>query len=350
MRQAVLLGNPDTKRTIYLGHAAEKAGLHVLFLDWSGWREHFPAGDIFLKIDPPLWDSCFLGQLGELAGDYRARLKELSSMAKGRDIVFFNHPDDIIALLDKRACKARLTEAGVPVTEALEGERPGEPVKNAEQLLEQMADRRMYQVFIKPVYGSGAAGIGAFRWQPGSGQMVLYTCALEYETEAGERRLVNTKKLRRFSERGQVFRLLNCLLKLDCVVERWYAKAEHQGFSYDLRAVVQGGKMDFCLGRLSRGPVTNLHLNNHPTELGQLGLPAAVIDQVERVCTQAMSCWDGLYGGGIDILLERGSLKPRVIEMNAQGDLIYQDIYHENRIYRHQAERMKEVIYENGKG
>ena len=60
MRQAVLLGNPDTKRTHYLGRAAREAGLHVLFLDWGRWREGFPEGEIFLKIDPPVWDSCLV--------------------------------------------------------------------------------------------------------------------------------------------------------------------------------------------------------------------------------------------------------------------------------------------------
>lgn len=345
MRQAVLLGNPDTKRTVYLGHAARKAGLHVLFLDWNGWREHFPEGDIFLKIDPPLWDSCSLGELGALTGDYRARLRELALMAEKQDIEFFNHPDAIAALLDKRGCKARLKRAGVPVTEILEGEREGESIGNVELLLERMESQRMHQVFIKPVYGSGAAGIGAFRWQPGFGQMILYTCALERQRGEAPPEMVNTKRLRRFTERKEVCRLLEGLLGLDCVVERWYAKAEHQGFSYDLRAVVQGGRMDFCLGRLSKGPVTNLHLNNHPLKLSELRLPAAVTDKVEEVCGKAMGCQEGLYSGGIDILLEKGSLRPRVIEMNAQGDLIYQDIYGENRIYGRQAERMKEKIY-----
>ena len=46
MRQAVLLGNPDTKRTHYLGRAAREAGLHVLFLDWGRWREGFPEWEI----------------------------------------------------------------------------------------------------------------------------------------------------------------------------------------------------------------------------------------------------------------------------------------------------------------
>ena len=47
-------------------------------------------------------------------------------------------------------------------------------------------------------------------------------------------------------------------------------------------------------------------------------------------------------------MLERGSLKPRIIEMNAQGDLLYQDIYGENVIYQRQVEIMKKDISYGG--
>ena len=59
-----------------------------------------------------------------------------------------------------------------------------------------------------------------------------------------------------------------------------------------------------------------------------------------------MDCFPGLRSAGIDILLEKGSLRPRIIEMNAQGDLIYQDIYNHNVIYGHQAEMMKRWLQE----
>ena len=59
-----------------------------------------------------------------------------------------------------------------------------------------------------------------------------------------------------------------------------------------------------------------------------------------------MDCFPGLSGAGIDLLPERGRLSLRVIEMNAQGDLMYQDIFHENRIYRHQAARMRQWLEE----
>ena len=350
MRQAAVLGKPDTKRTHYLGRAAREAGLHVLFLDWDRWRTDFPEGEIFLKIDPPVWDSGLLGQLGGLTEDYRRQLREIGKLADVRDMEFLNKPEAIEALLDKQGCKRRLEAAGVSVSEDIKPEEAG-LIGEAEQLLEIMRARRVYQVFIKPVCGSGAAGVAAFRWQPGSGRMVLYTCAREMtKEEISERKaeesggsLVNTKRLQRITDSGQVLSMVGKLLSLGCIVERWYAKAEYRGFSYDLRAVVQDERMDFCLARLSKGPITNLHLNNHPLEWKALGFSERKAEEIEKLCRRAMACFPGLRSAGIDILLEKGGMRPRIMEMNAQGDLIYQDIYGQNVIYRRQVEMMREA-------
>ena len=341
MRQAVLLGSPEGKRWIYLKRAAEEEKLAITFVDWrdlEDWRGRLSGEQIFLKLDPPQWTSCSLRELEGLLDSYLGQLGALSGMEKEREIEFLNHPSAIGAVLDKRKCKERLAGAGLPVTELLGGRDSCDQERlTAERLLELMRSRRVHQVFIKPVNGSGAAGVTAFRYQPNSRRMALYTCAFMQDDGS----FVNTKRLRRFSEPEEVFPLLDRLFMLDCIVERWYVKAEHQGFSYDLRAVVQDGRLDFLLGRLSKGPITNLHLNNHPLAASELGLPGHITDEVHRLCQSSMECYPGLRSAGIDILLEKGSLKPRIIEMNAQGDLIYQDIYHENVIYRHQARMMK---------
>lgn len=341
MRQAALLGSPDTKRTHYLGRAAREAGLHVLFLDWDRWQTHFPEGAVYLKIDPPVWDCCLLEHLPCLTKDYLQCLGELERLEECQDVLFFNHPAAIKALLDKKGCKERLRKAGLPVTEELKQDN----IQTPEQLLSIMGRQRIYQVFIKPVCGSGAAGAAAFRWQPQTGKMVLYTCAGEM-VQNGTKHLVNTKQLRRFSDIRQVLFMLERLLKLGCIVEKWYPKADHQGYSYDLRAVVQDKKTDFCLARLSKGPITNLHLNNHPLELDALGLSSTVTEEIQDLCRRSMELFPGLRSAGIDILLEKGSMKPRIIEMNAQGDLIYQDIYGANRIYQRQAEMIKAACRE----
>ena len=349
MRKTALLGNADTKRTDYFRQAAKKAGLPICFADWNDWErqwESLTETELFLKIDPPLWKSCSLEELDSLTDDYKKKLDKLAKAADACKIEYFNHPLAIAELLDKRACKKKLKQNGLPVTESLEAAEEEAPNRlSGETLLEMMERCGIHQVFIKPVNGSGAAGVSAFRWQPRTGRMMLYTCSLEQEGIG----LVNTKRLRRFSKPGETVSLLDRLLSLDCIVERWYAKEEYEGYSYDLRAVVQENEVDFLLARLSKGPITNLHLNNHPMEAGMLGLPAPVLDSVEEICRKAMGCFTGLRSAGIDILLEKGSLKPRIIEMNAQGDLIYQDIYHQNIIYGHQAEIMKQWISGGGK-
>lgn len=346
MRQAVILGCPGTKRAVYLKKAAEREGLPITFVDWEEWNacQCLPAAkELFVKIDPPVWTSCFLGELNQLADGYIRQLEALGRLAQTRSIAFLNTPLAITQLLDKRACKARLRQAGLPVTEALRMPASADGDENgkfaAEQLFEEMRRQRMHQVFIKPVKGSGAAGVSALRRQPHTGQMALYTCALQEDST-----LVNTKRLRRFSRTEEVVPLLERILALDCIVERWYVKAEHQGFSYDLRAVVQDGRLDFLLGRRSKGPITNLHLNNQPLDIAELGLPEQTFETIVQLCRKSMETCAGLRSAGIDILLEKGSMQPRIIEMNAQGDLIYQDIYHENSIYCHQVAMMKEYL------
>lgn len=342
MIQAVLLGNADTKRTEYFRKAAQQVKLSFFFADWNDfevWKAQLLDGQKRLvKIDPPLWKSCSLEELDSLVCDYIRKLDELSEIAAGGTLHFLNHPQAIKDLLNKRDCKRKLEEAGLAVTKMLaystdfsSGDAP------ATQLVEMMRRTGMSQVFIKPVNGSGAAGISAFRIQPKTGRMALYTCAAQHPAHG----LINTKRLRCFREQKEVFALLNRILNLDCIVERWYAKAQYGEYTYDLRAVVQDGSVEFLLGRLSKGPITNLHLNNHPLEASELEIPEAVLKETACLCEKAMGCFSGLRYAGIDLLLEKNSLHPKIIEMNAQGDLIYQDIFHHNRIYRREAEMMR---------
>ena len=350
MRRVVLLGTPDTKRTIYLEKAARQEGLSVVFADWKNWQNCFGqwglsiADKQLIKIDPPVWSSCSLEELNHLTDGYIQQLETLGRLAQTQNAAFLNTPSAIAELLDKRACKTRLQQAGLPVTEAVHiSACPNDGKITAKLLFEEMRRQRIHQVFIKPVKGSGAAGVSALRWQPQTGRMALYSCAL---TRA-DGTLVNTRRLRRFSKKEEVFPFLDRILEMDCIVERWYAKAEHQGYSYDLRAVVQDGRVDFLLGRLSKGPITNLHLNNHPLEIAALKLPGHTLEEIAILCRKSMGIYPGLRSAGIDILLEKGSMKPRIIEMNAQGDLIYQDIYNDNGIYGHQVRMMREWLKES---
>lgn len=350
MSRAVLLGVPDTRRTNYFKRAAAQAGLPLFFLDWNDWQrqlKQFSNEQILMKIDPPHWDSPYLNELDNLAQEYKQQLSSLKSAADTYNIRFLNHPSAIAALLDKSSCKNTLSHAGLPVTELLAKTLPhGKTaqtgcctIRHTEQLLDTMQIHRVNQAFIKPANGSGAAGVSALRVHPRSGRMALYTCAAIHPKHG----LSNTGRLRCFTDKTHILSLLNELLQTECIIERWYAKASHQGYSYDLRVVVQDQRADYLLARLSKGPITNLQLNNRPLNFNSLGIPAVVRERIMQLCQKAMGLFPGLLYAGIDILLEKESLTPRIIEMNGQGDLIYQDIFDKNTIYCRQAGILKRM-------
>ncbi len=326
----ILIGSRDSKRTIYLEQAAGQQNAPLILIPWdkSGRLPALPEGRHVIKIDPPA-DGTY--EIAGMEGRLRRYQNELRAMERDGHI-FLNTPDAICEALDKRACKSRLQGAGLPVTPLLPGSFAG-----AEELLAYMERAREYAVFVKPNLYSGAAGVMALRLNPRGGRVAAYaSCALR------EGKLVNTKKLRRLENREEIGKLLDALLVLDTVVERWMPKDTYRGKSYDLRAVYQFGHIAFLVARLSDGPITNLHLNNRALGEDALGLGEEKRREIEELCRSAMSLFPGLTVAGIDILLEKNSKKSYIIEINGQGDLMYQDIYGDNRIYREQAERMEQ--------
>lgn len=329
----ILIGTEGGRRKDYFEKAAADAGVRLSFYDWKDFpyaEEIKGIRDSIVKIDAPAWESCRLKDLDELASRYREQLHQLARMPFG---AFLNHPDDIAEALDKRNCKRKLVENGIAVTKMYE-----EIFSQGKELLDFMREKHVPQVFLKPMWGSGAAGVAALRVSPAKGERILYTCAA---LDQGE--IVNTKRLYRLTGEDAEA-LLNKLLELDCVVEKWHRKSTYQAYCYDLRVIVQDGKIDYILPRLSKGPITNLHLNNHAMEFEKLNLDRDVVESISEVCIRAAGCYPGLKSIGMDVLLEKESRKPYIIEMNAQGDLLHRDIYGENRIYRHQIEIMQRMI------
>ncbi len=339
-RSVILIGTAQGRRTEYFTKAARELGVSVRLLEWDRLSrealEQISRERAAVKIDPPVWESCRLEDLG---GGIRAYLKNLERLGtflpkwqeEGEDAgkgYFLNTPQAIGTALDKRRCKEQLKRRGVPVTEML-----AEEIVSGRQLQEIMRKQRIMSVFVKPVFSSGAAGILAYRYDPARGKMAAYTsCRLEQGT------LINTKKLYRIEHPGEIASLLDAILSLGAVVERWYPKAMSQGYSYDLRAVYQFGRLETIIARGSRGPITNLHLNNTALDLSGLGLPEKTLSEVRELCKETLKALPGLQSAGIDILVEKDTYRPYVIEVNGQGDLIYQDIFQKNAIYRHQIE------------
>lgn len=333
-----LLGYAETKRTKYFLKAAQALGITVVFRELPQLVKAISAGHIkdflgqnncIIKIDPPEFNSYYVDDLPRCLASYERCLYALQDC---QGLAFLNRPAEILHMLDKLACKKRLQAANLSVSPLVAAHVP-----DYLTLKEILCERQNYNVFIKLNKGSGACGVIAYRFNPKRGQAMAYT-----SLDAIDGRLVNTKKLRRFTEEKGIQIIVDQLCQQGVLVERWIPKMKYQNAGYDLRVVYQFGRMAYMIGRQSSsGPITNLHLNNEALAVEKLGLSEATVAAVTSLCAKAMDCYQGeVHCAGIDILLEKGSMKPYIIEMNGQGDLLYQDIYQENSVYKMQLREM----------
>lgn len=342
IRKILLLGVEGEKRKTYFEKAVYEAEIDYEFCDWNDFLILEQREDLkhcIIKIDAPKWDSFILNDLDKLTNQYK---KALLALAKQPFGAYFNHPIDILELLDKRKCKQKLIQNGIPVTEPIFNS-----FSQSDELLSFMRENQLRQVFVKPVTGSGAAGVSALRFAPTKNKIVLYTCA-----QLLENKLINTKRMHRL-EQDKAVKFLDALLKLDCIVEKWHKKSSCQSrdndyfdnnYYFDLRVIVQDGTIDYILPRLSKGPITNLHLNNLSIHFNELNLKPSIVDKLCDVCIKAAACYPRLNSIGLDVLLEKDSEKPYIIEMNSQGDLMHKDVYGSNTIYRRQIEIIKNIM------
>lgn len=325
----LLIGCPEHKRSIYFKKAADDMGQLVRCIGWKDIRQYPLPPASFIKLDPPSDMGSKVEDLPAFIQWYHTELEYLKTL---KDVRYVNTPDAVRVTLDKALCKRRLKEKGIAITDMIE-----EKVLDYDTFFSAIIKGNVRNVFIKPRYGSGAAGIIAYRYHPVTGQEIIYT-----SMRAGaDAVLYNTKRMYKICDKAVIRDMLNKLLRQPVIVEKWIQKAQHNGVSFDLRVVYQYGKVDFMVARGSKSPITNLHLNNGAISIDELGLRHSQLQTIETLCHDTVRCFEGLNTAGIDILMTpSGNFK--VIEVNGQGDLMYQDIFNHNLIYRRQiAEGME---------
>ena len=190
-------------------------------------------------------------------------------------------------------------------------------------------------VFLKPRYGSGAGGIMAIRYQPRQKKWVVYTTLQKVD-----RVIHNTKRIHRLTKEQDILPLAEAVMHTGAILEEWIPKEQLQGENYDLRVVSGEEEIDYVVVRCSKGGITNLHLNNNARLWSELPLSEDVRQRIYLLCRKAVRTL-GLRYGGVDVLIERGTDTPYIIEVNGQGDHIYQDMYAHNSIYTRQIRTIK---------
>lgn len=321
----ILLGKLN-KRYDYFLKACQEKNINLQFYDIE---DDFLMSKLYekdiIKIDPIANNSIYINNLEANINRYKNILQELSKL---KNVYFMNFPQDIYNTLNKKHCKKILQDNNIKTTPMLNFEG-----KNFDELIDYLSEKKISQIFVKPNFGSGASGVVALKYNKKLDKYIMQTSISDD--------FANTKKLRRFTNRDDITKIINFILNMDFIVEKWIPKDDISGINYDLRVVYQFANIDFIQVRGSKSnAITNLHLNNMPIDLKDINLSFNLLLEIDNLCKKALLHFKGLKSVGFDILIEKNTQKPYIIEMNAQGDLMYKDIYFDNKIYKKQVEMM----------
>ena len=356
----LLIGSVQGRRTALLRAALDAVGARLAVIEWRQLltdddsvepqlRAAHAAGHVWCKIDPSGEDPGVTNALiergwrlsgsdapaptplrhGELAfqhwwfagfADVLTRLSQ--SLGPLRSM---NAAPDILAMCDKLACQRRLIERGVPVPHLI-----GE-ICTLGDLDERWPARQFPAVFFKARFGSSAAGVVALCRHP-DGRIVAYTSA---RIDA-EGRVYNHLKISRYTDRETIALLLEKLGAQGAYAERWAAKPRvptDRTACYDLRVVAACGTARQRIARISRSPMTNLHLGNRRASPDWL--TESQVTALEQITARAAGAFENSRCIGLDLSLRDGAAC--VLEANAFGDLLPGLRYRSSTTYDDQA-------------
>jgi hypothetical protein len=226
-----------------------------------------------------------------------------------------NRPVDVEVLFDKGRCQELFARHGIPIPRSLG------PVQSFDDLPARMRETGCRRVFVKLLHGSSASGVVAYQ-SSGGRQQALTT--VEMVRCKGELRLYNSRKIRDYRKPADVVSLIDALAREGVRVEEWLPKARQEGHVFDLRVLMIAGRARHVVVRMSRSPMTNLHLLNRrgewPDILARMG--PEVWREARQTCEQVAAVFPESLHVGVDLLLTPGFRSHAVLEANAFGDLL----------------------------
>ena len=327
--QIIVVSNSLSKRIEYFVEAGKHLQTEVCFMTYEELFSCLPLlRQAVIKLEPCVRDETDFLKYALLNRAYKETLQRLSEMSLPDDVYFLNTPDALLRALDKKETKEVLMDKGLKVTPMLPSPQ------SFDELRQLLADCGR-GCFLKPRYGSGAGGIMAIRYQPNRNKWVVYTTLRQVDGV-----IHNTKRINRLSVEKEIIPLAEAVIQTEAILEEWIPKAQLQGENYDLRVVCRESEIDYIVVRCSKGSITNLHLNNKAHWWNELSLSEEVRQQIYFQCQEAVQSLDLQYAG-VDVLIERGTDIPYIIEVNGQGDHVYQDMFAHNSIYTQQIKNIK---------
>jgi hypothetical protein len=247
---------------------------------------------------------------------FRATLRRLDEqMSRCPAHVPTHRPPDVAVLFDKCGCQELFARHGIPVPRGLG------PVQSFEELHERLRQTGWRRVFVKLAHGSSASGVVAYQT---NGAQQLAVTTVEMVRQRGELRLYNSRRIRRYHKPADIAELIDALAREGVRVEEWVPKAGFGGHVFDLRVVVIAGTARHVVVRMSRGPMTNLHLLNRRGDLSAVleRMGPDAWEAARGTCERTAAVFpDGLHLG-VDLLIATGFRGQAVLEGNAFGDLL----------------------------
>lgn len=328
--QIIVVGNTFSKRIEYFLEAGSRLQTKVCFMTYDELIDCLPVmRQAVVKLEPWVSDETDFLKYARWNEKYMETLRQLGEQKLADDVHFLNTPQTLLQALDKRETKRRLSAVGLGVTPLLASPR------SIDELITHLS-KCVRGGFLKPRFGSGAGGIMAIRYQPRLKKWAVFTTLQRVDGI-----IRNTKRIHHLCDSHEIMPLAEAVMQTDAILEEWIPKELWQGEKYDLRVVCSDSEIDYIVVRCSKGSITNLHLNNNARLWSELALPEEVQHEIYRQCKAAVRTL-GLSYAGVDVLLEKDTGIPYIIEVNGQGDHIYQDMYADNSIYARQIKTIQQ--------
>jgi len=245
--------------------------------------------------------------------------------------VLMNYPTDVALMFDKPTCHQALELLQLPQPRCFG------IVRSYEELRELIRRECCKRLFLKIANGSSASGIVAYQTDGRIRHLATTSVELSeaglHAGPSGGTRLYNSRRIRVYDDERTIARLVDALGGHWLHVEEWLPKANIHGKNFDLRVVVINRKVSHSAARLSRSPMTNLHLLNERMDGSEIRkiIPERTWTEIVRSCERAMSeQFPRTLYAGFDVLVDRTMRKHAIAEVNAFGDHL-NGILHEGR-------------------
>lgn len=247
----------------------------------------------------------------------------LSSIAEAtennshKNILCMQHPKEAMRMMDK---EKTYDDLAAKVNEYSFCLPPKIETPASYQALRESYGQKVLRCFIKLRYGSGGTGVLAYRNNPRIGQEDLWT-SLNFEIRQGKKLFYSSNKVNYVTDKTKIEELIDWVLQNGAHIEEWIPKASFQGKGFDTRVLVIDKKAKYLLTRLSKSPITNLHLGNKRMNSADI-LSEEQMRVISKAAVDVMKVFPHSLYAGIDIVCSPG-YKPYVIDVNPFGDLFH---------------------------